>query len=171
MGCFSLSCHRAFAQALLDSWDFPLFPLHLVTVCSSLRYQCKHPFFPSSFPSSLRVKTSMITVCTLCHPLRSNNHNPDLVMVCVVIRWDSLRAETPIISCSSPEPPRLAQSWHMHTQEYLFRREKKKMSDHLVQIPHLENEETQAQWHMQMPWGTCCKLVTGLKAGLRVLHS
>lgn len=36
-GPFSLSCHRAFAQALPDSWDSSLFLLHLVNFYSSLR--------------------------------------------------------------------------------------------------------------------------------------
>lgn len=82
-GTFGLS----FAQALPYSWDCLLFFLFH----ASLRYLCKHPFFQSSFPE-LCVQPTITMVHRLYDPLCSNNHNCDLIIVCVVIWQNSIRA-------------------------------------------------------------------------------
>ena len=92
------------------------------------------------------VQTTITVVHRLYNPLCSNNHNCDLMMVCVVIWQNFIRAETLIFSCSSWKTSVssiiLA---HVYTTIFVSREKTEWITDRLVHIPCLE--EAQVQWH------------------------
>ena len=101
------------------------------------------------------VQATITMVHRLYNPLCSNNHNCDLMMVCVVIWQNFIRAETLILSCSSWKTSVssiiLA---HVYTTIFVSREKTEWITDRLVHIPCLE--EAQVQWHK---WDTMGSLL------------
>lgn len=127
---------------------------------SILRCLCKQPFFQSSFPELCVQAITMFH--RLCDPLCSNNHNCDLIMVCVAIWQNFIKAETLIISCSSWKPQYLAQSWHIYTQKYLSQGKK------WMNKSSSKANSLRWRWGSQSQWRKWCTMGNLLQVSYKV---